>query len=96
MIPKPIRDRIAVTKYQAGASIADIMSAASIKCPNTLYKILNAHDVQMRRPRGTTTMDDLVGPISHLLFEEGMEPDEVAVELKQSLPFIMKVIEERL
>lgn len=96
MIPKAVRDRIAVTRYQAGASIADIMAAASIKCPNTLYKILKAHDVQMRRPRGVTTIDDLVGPVSHLLFEEGMEPDEVAIELKQSPAFIMKVIEERL
>jgi len=96
LIPKAIRDRIAITKYQAGASIADVMAAANIKCPNTLYKILNANDVRMRRPRGTTPIDDLVGPISHLLFEEGLEPDEVAVELLQPLPFIMQIIEERL
>ena len=96
MIPKEVRDRIVVTRYQAGAPIADVMAAASIKCPNTLYKILGAHEVPLRRPRGTDSLDNMVGPISHLLFEEGMDPNEVAIELKQPLAFIMKVIEERL
>jgi len=96
LIPKEVRDRIVVTKYRQGASIAEIMAAASVRCPNTLYTVLRAHSIPLRRPRDADSLDALVGPLTHLLFEEGLEPEEAAKQLGQPLPRIMQVIEERL
>lgn len=96
MIPKEVRNRIIIKKYQQGASIAEIMAAASVRCPNTLYKVLRAHQVSLRRPRGRDDLDGLVGPLTHLLFEEGLEPVEAALQLEQPLERILQVIEERL
>lgn len=72
------------------------MEASSIKCPNTLYKILKANGIPLRRSREATAIDDLVGPLSHLLFEEGKEPEQAAIELNQPLALIMQVIDERM
>ena len=96
LIPKELRDQIIISKYQAGVAIAEIMSAASLGCPNTLYKVLRAYDIPMRRPRDTNPLDALVGPLTYLLFDKGMEPAEAAQELQQPLDLILQVIDERL
>ena len=95
-IPKDVRDRIVISKYMNGDSVKDIMLTASIRCPNTLYKVLKAHSIPLRRPRDGATMDEMVGPVSYLLFEEGKEPAEVALALGRTVEFIERVIEERL
>lgn len=85
-----------ITLYARGDSIKSIMATAAIRCPNTLYKVLKAHSTPLRRRHGAQSMDDLVGPVSYLLFEEGKEPAEVATALKLSVEYIEKLIEERL
>ncbi len=95
-IPKELRDRLVLKLYQEGKAVKEIMEITAIQCPNTLYKVLKANDVPLRRSRTSTPMDDLVAPLSHLLFEEGKEPAAAARELNQPLSLIMKVIEKRM
>jgi len=96
MIPKPVRDRIVLRKYQEGATVEQVMNAAGIKCPNTIYKVLRANAIPLRRPRGGDTLDSLVGLVSYLLFDEGLTPAAVAEELSKPLELIQRVIEERM
>lgn len=96
VIPRKVRDRIVARLYQEGRAVKEIMEATAIRCPNTLYKILKANGIPLRRSRTTTPIDELVGPLSYLLFEEGKEPEQAAIELKQPLALIMQVIDERM
>lgn len=95
-IPKKVRDRLVIKLYQEGKAVKEIMVITSIRCPNTLYKVLRANDIPLRRSVGGTPMDKLVGPLSYLLFEEGKEPEQAAQELELPLSLIMRVIEERM
>lgn len=91
-----MRDRLVLKLYQEGSAISEIMETTAIRCPNTLYKILKANNVTLRRSREGTPMDELVGPLSYLLFTEGKEPEQAALELEMPLSTIMQVIEERM